>query len=655
MHRTHHLQSLEKLSPPLRNIALAASKEDCSAADFARFLNLWKSSPPSQIALFLPVVLSILDSSRIPTISSLDDLSDTTTTTIARVVSCLPTAYALHPELEDSAVEDLWDRALLWLDFLFFHYDALAGDARTTLTSKWDIIFPFNSPTLRSPTYQESTRFHQTPRYASLLIHASQLGLQRFARHPSHRPPDDLLDIWMQLPGDRTAAQLAAFIDAVGGTLEDLATHIRKQIAFSIRFLPSPTTTDPGSKLLFSASVELASRLDEASAQNSDRPMPLALLRSGVVKDAFRALERLFSSSSGRSPLNEESLWGDAVGAAVDLIHLTLFAGPTAIRHALKRGLLRVVGNAADRASIPRRDPGTPARYRGCRAAPGDGSGDMAIARSLRRSKIFSAWEKLVHLAQEHTNLVVRFEQRTRIAACDNVPCSQIGPAEHLCCGGCRTTRYCSAECQRADWTTGKHKHACRAAAISHSGASSIFLSALPRKYAKQQLAFFSFALTEHYRKECARTHVFAALRTLVLRDSDPRAFGAHPRGAAFILFNFTAGVILTLGDVLPRSMNDAEAIKAVAADNPRLHELLDRVRRSNGRMALHVMRLPWAEGAGQCWMLIPLRMNMSFCTDLASRLVESNERNYAEDALGALLNRFEQVDKPDQLLFLHQ
>ncbi|KAF7293957.1 hypothetical protein MKEN_01459500 [Mycena kentingensis (nom. inval.)] len=199
-----HLQSLAKLSPPLREIPLAASKEDCSAADFARFLNLWKSSPPSQIQLFLPVVLSILDASRIPTIACLDGLAETTTTTIARVVSCLPIAYAraLHPELEDSASESLWDRALPRVDFLFFHYDALAGDTRTILSSKWDIIFPFIAFTKE----RISKRMQDSRTSFSPEMYQDALGLQRFARHPSHRPPDDLLDSCMQFPGQRRLA-----------------------------------------------------------------------------------------------------------------------------------------------------------------------------------------------------------------------------------------------------------------------------------------------------------------------------------------------------------------------------------------------------------------------------------------------------------------
>src|SRR5437868_13083427 len=37
-----------------------------------------------------------------------------------------------------------------------------------------------------------------------------------------------------------------------------------------------------------------------------------------------------------------------------------------------------------------------------------------------------------------------------------------------LVCGRCRVARYCSAECQKNDWTEGKHKEACAGAAAVH-------------------------------------------------------------------------------------------------------------------------------------------------------------------------------------------
>jgi hypothetical protein len=46
-------------------------------------------------------------------------------------------------------------------------------------------------------------------------------------------------------------------------------------------------------------------------------------------------------------------------------------------------------------------------------------------------------------------------------AVCHRKPGDPGVPATLKLCGGCRTTRYCSTECQRKDWKMG-HKEVCK-------------------------------------------------------------------------------------------------------------------------------------------------------------------------------------------------
>ena len=39
--------------------------------------------------------------------------------------------------------------------------------------------------------------------------------------------------------------------------------------------------------------------------------------------------------------------------------------------------------------------------------------------------------------------------------------CHKTSPSRLLLCGNCKTSKYCSKACQRADWHQGGHKQAC--------------------------------------------------------------------------------------------------------------------------------------------------------------------------------------------------
>jgi len=156
--------------------------------------------------------------------------------------------------------------------------------------------------------------------------------------------------------------------------------------------------------------------------------------------------------------------------------------GYTYVAQALDAGLLRVVVRLAASMKVGSRDADRDATYISVKlllteilpralmhypvllrlsGSIQDAKG-FASASHIDKSAFRTEWNNFVSLTEARLQLLHRWEgSRPYFKACDNLKCGKIGPRRNFqCCGGCRTTNYCSTKCQSADWHN-SHRETC--------------------------------------------------------------------------------------------------------------------------------------------------------------------------------------------------
>ncbi|KAK6980954.1 hypothetical protein R3P38DRAFT_3116885, partial [Favolaschia claudopus] len=164
------------------------------------------------------------------------------------------------------------------------------------------------------------------------------------------------------------------------------------------------------------------------------------------------------------------------------------------------------------------------------------------------------------------------------LRACDNLACGEIHERSRLRrCSRCRSSYYCTRECQIADWRDGGHSKICESfTALTLNESQSCQLGFRERQ-------FLRALVQEAYDEDIN----FICVEQLMLMAEDQQPF---------ILFDFTC----TPQEVSVESVHFAQ-----------WEYLAERARASRGRMRLHVIRV--VEGLRKRLWVIPLRSSSNF------------------------------------------
>ncbi|KAJ7302906.1 hypothetical protein DFH08DRAFT_945482 [Mycena albidolilacea] len=234
---------------------------------------------------------------------------------------------------------------------------------------------------------------------------------------------------------------------------------------------------------------------------------------------------------------------------------------------------------------------------------------------------MFNEWSTFAELLSFRLEIMQRFDAQNGVSqrGCDNPKCCKIGAkTEFKRCSGCKAFRYCSRECQTADWHEGAHRSACPLHRDQYRFVDERFTS--------RDRAFLRFLLHHDY-LQARRKILFDQVP--ILRD--------NPDCPAWTMFDYRHG-----GVEIGTHLIDLEGENAP--------EWLDRVARtveSGGRMQLHVMLL--RDGELTKFWVMPLRSNSSFVRDSVVRLGAS-----VVDGTDGLVGAFESLEIPEDVVEIH-
>ncbi|KAJ7156356.1 hypothetical protein C8R46DRAFT_1115779, partial [Mycena filopes] len=86
----------------------------------------------------------------------------------------------------------------------------------------------------------------------------------------------------------------------------------------------------------------------------------------------------------------------------------------------------------------------------------------LAESPKFQNSELYESWARVVTVADRRVALMDE-PQSEPLKACDNMECGAIQPKSRFRrCSNCQSVRYCSLQCQKADWNHGDHRSACR-------------------------------------------------------------------------------------------------------------------------------------------------------------------------------------------------
>ncbi|KAJ7618792.1 hypothetical protein FB45DRAFT_932473 [Roridomyces roridus] len=273
------------------------------------------------------------------------------------------------------------------------------------------------------------------------------------------------------------------------------------------------------------------------------------------------------------------------------LIHLDVFPRMTRLKEALDGGILRAIVLSASRPIVADYQKHLQALLGSIlpqglvyhsvltrlRAALDDAK-PLTRNREFRNSVFFGMWQDFVRAATDRLDLLAKFDRgeigQTR--ACGHIECTSPMKTDDdlMRCARCRSSFYCSKECQSQDWAAG-HRKLCR--------------SLLKRE---DELAYLS---TEVKFLRTILNHDYAHARPDVAAKHT-KALETHPDALCGVIFDYRQG---PTGQIecgpLPA---DSELTRLFGA----------RVERSGGRLELHVMVLNVGKARTE-WLALPMRV----------------------------------------------
>ncbi|KAJ7078775.1 hypothetical protein C8R44DRAFT_825108 [Mycena epipterygia] len=207
----------------------------------------------------------------------------------------------------------------------------------------------------------------------------------------------------------------------------------------------------------------------------------------------------------------------------------------------------------------------------------------LACEPAFRSCAIFDVWTQFTALAAQRLSILSKDQ---RLKACDNLKCGRIGARiSFKRCSGCLASYYCSADCQKIDWSE-YHGKSC------------------DRLCSYRLCEMQPFRARERSFLRALLNHDYTASKSLIIQKQ-ALFMATHPGEAFVTLFDYTKG---------------HGQVRVVSAENPiwaryfggqmQWQNDIARAVRAEGRMELHAMLM--RDGADLRCFGIPLRTQTS-------------------------------------------
>ncbi|KAK6981563.1 hypothetical protein R3P38DRAFT_2664070 [Favolaschia claudopus] len=464
MHPALDPANVANLPTQLRSIAENVLAGSESIPAFRKLGSMLPVLPPSQAVHTLPCIFANLDSSRIPSVSELDSLLDGSRLSVVELGLHAATALAYFAKssmIPADACPLIWSHLWMWMQFLFEYWEFLPANRVVnggfTTTTEFSRLQVLNIAKLceHPPTMN---MIRSTPGVPRILAMAWISTITNTHGYPE-RQVAEVCDIVLMLPpGPSTPAVFDEIVDGVGGSVDDLAGTCAIHFARAAAYPRS----DHIGRFLIAGLTFYGGAAD---------PQPMRV--------AFRENSVAYSLTCAMLAVDHTAFKAEL---AFCLNHLTDMMewspGYPFVAQAIKAGLLRVIVKFVDSAKVGNRGdlppslikilteilPRAMVHYsvlRALREKVGDAK-QYASAFKINKSLLKAEWKDFVVLAETRLRFYDTWKgARSSPLACDNLKCQTIRPRrEFRCCGLCRTTNYCSAVCQSADWHT-NHRESC--------------------------------------------------------------------------------------------------------------------------------------------------------------------------------------------------
>ncbi|KAF7296761.1 MYND-type domain-containing protein [Mycena indigotica] len=652
MHPLVHQQikRLYELPSTLREIALAATRPDCTDFEYRKFTHRFVTVNDDGIRAALSAVFfAVLDPTRIPPAAELETLSQTTKACIGRALIVLHGLFmsATEEELPGEIVE-LCTLVIEWVEFIHkFHDHLLADDMlRSIINVKSDLSrsqllvsflrfgrlveSKWMKDNLTDHSDERTNELWTTPTFLSLLISAWSQGV----RATPDADIDFVLNCILLSPQSiDSPTQLDILIGAAGGTVDSLVRLIKAHIEFIWDNFPLIRTHTPSLVIALSHPLLLLVRANTVMMQRDPlrRNIGDELLAHGFMSHVLRILSTVMDlQRDSDSQSQSASVPIQTLCTVVDVTNIIISTGPRALRLALRLNALPLILETArflpDELLL-----GSLTRFLGSQVPVGllyrstlpliSASLDAIEKSSLQKtlndpaSPLAPIYATLKEWASHQEEILVKSRHWQRLleqaAACDHPPCNRIGQRENFKrCSGCYLRRYCSKICQKSDWRDGNHRLTCAASKVEYTNLHNMF--------SRAQLAFFRITLHIFYRDNLPEFHCLGSFSRVETVKTLSRA-GADPRPVMLTIVNYREGLPKINQIIIKPTTELSDALRdELLRDIPTLDDWIDRARRSNGRMVLHIMIVP--VGIYKYTLVVPLRMTMSFLEDAALR-----------------------------------
>ncbi|KAK7063374.1 hypothetical protein R3P38DRAFT_2818370 [Favolaschia claudopus] len=642
MHQALEAKNLDKLGEPHRTRAKTAYESDRTLQDVQRVVKDFQNeSSPSTRLLYLPVLYQCLVSVDRPSSQDLRTRSHAQTRVACAALS-LRAIFTFSPS--DTSAKSLWNELYAavwpWIEFLDHNIYDLSKtiDSPQRLAYAEFIIFMGRVCETEDSVMEtcgfcsilgESWRFLEQSRRtkafdSGLYYLAFFLGRLDFTRD------EDLLEI----------------AEGAGGDLDNLARLVVEYLGYLAKpmrdpslcgfFLRSIVSFIPVLRKHADTEYYSINDVDPASHTALQKGFIESLLKRGVLPAFVKALNSLLRSTE------QDTEWTCRVvlhflGYLLDTSKPYRWL-PDSIRAGLLLALARIYAGCTSAVAdsihflMGKLLPDNLIYYHVV-IAVGEALGTLrrvVDTKEFEELEMFDMWDAFVGLAERRLVLARRLNEvdSIKLKACDNLACGKIrSRSKYQRCSGCNAFYYCDRTCQRADWQEGGHQNMCTpSSTISLTESSSCELGFRERQ-------FLRALMHEEYQQSLLS---ICDLQVVRLSDSDDSE-------EFFTLFDFThTPVQISLESIGEDSVfsNTLRETSGVEWTN-----LLARMRESQGRMQLHVIKV--GDGSDMGLWVVPLRSSSSTLVnalvDYAKGIPQRYDEEEIVDDLRMVLNGVEE------------
>ncbi|KAJ7633456.1 hypothetical protein DFH06DRAFT_1479685 [Mycena polygramma] len=568
MHDSLRPQNILRLPLSLRRVATAAAEG--SVDDLRALCYEMEHISTSRSVLFLPAFYANLDPAGIPNI---DDAKEKVED-IGRGRASLEGIYASQFFIPANAFLDIWPRYWSW--FQFFQIDAQMNQdpeaAEHSLCQKLIVLI---------------ARFSRTPAVAQLVAETS--GAARDAGF-------DCLIGCICGPANATEpAGLEEYVDGAGGDIYDLASLVVQTIS---EIVPDRSTTPSALAVKTLRGVlNFVITTDHIHDKDWDadtRALSIALREMGLVRaltivilnladatvrdgnhaihDSFTLLGFSFNAYLGHLYISE-ALQNDLLQAMLKCGNQSL---NSTVHGHLKFLLEAILPMSLMYHSVVRDVEDALAAIK-----------DIVYGAALADTEM---WQNFIALARLRMAILKSVDATDPVwpTACDNIECGSIDARPNFQrCSGCKSTYYCSKQCQISDWRHGGHRRIC---------APGLLLPLTEYQGLSRRDRVFIRTILHHD---------YEALKANTIYPAQAIFMNRFPRDGFMTLFDYTWGrpnvkvlsVVKSHESKQFRAQLGAEWITAVS-----------RALRSEGCIELHLVQLV-VSAVPKFW-LVPLRTN---------------------------------------------